>query len=73
MIKNTNNFERQNQILTSLKFACIKKIKDGENCTYSFTGKYRVWVLLFYKRVVANKENSRRNDKTKSHYQKKIN
>jgi len=51
VIKNTNKFELQKQILTSLKFACIKKIKDGENCTYSFTGKYRVRVLLFYKRV----------------------
>jgi len=54
VIKNTNNFERQNQILTSLKFACIKKIKDGENCTYSFTGKYKVRFFLFHKRVVVH-------------------
>jgi len=54
VIKNTNKFELQKQRLTSFKFACIKKIKDGENCTYSFTGKYKVRFFLFHKRVVAN-------------------
>ena len=59
MIKNTNKFELQKQILTSLKFACIKKIKDGENCTYSFIGKYKVRVLLFYKRVTGKRKEAR--------------